>query len=224
MAVIQTTTNLFLLPGLGTDERLFVGQRAAGLKYSVPVWIEPRRRESLASYGKRMAQTIDTSEPFVLGGVSLGAMVALEMAKHVRPRAVVVIAGTRSCDALPRWMRTVARCVSSLPTKAYKPLVASAIGFTLRREKITSGMYALLNDMYVACDARFFKWAGCAAARWRLEGEPLAPVHVIHGSDDRLFRSAHVDADMVIDGGGHMINLTHAEQVTQRIMDVLGGS
>jgi len=224
MSANQPARQLYLLPGLGTDHRLFVAQRAAGLVFTVPAWIEPRRDETLASYGQRMALTIDTSEPFVLGGVSLGGMVALEMAKHVRPQAVLMIAATRSCEALPRWMRVLSAAVSLLPAKSYKPIVASAIGLTLRHEKINSGMYALLHDMYVAADARFFKWAGCAAARWRFEGEPLAPVYVIHGSDDRLLRSAYVDADMVVDGGGHIINLTHAEQVTKGIRDLVIGS
>jgi len=208
---------MLLLPGLGTDARLFDAQRAAGLDIAVPDWIEPYRGEPLAHYGRRMAQTIESSEPFVLGGVSFGSMVALEMAKHLQPHAVVVIAGAWSCDALPRWMRALTSAGRLLPAAAAKPVIAAAIGLMLRHERIDREQYKLLRAMYDAADARFFKWAACEAARWRLEGRLSMPVRMIHGSDDRLLRSDRPHADVVVEGGGHMINVTHASQVNDAL-------
>jgi pimeloyl-ACP methyl ester carboxylesterase len=208
---------LYLLPGLGTDARLFDAQREAGLAFVMPTLIEPRHAESLADYGRRMAETIDTSEPFAIGGMSLGGMMALEIARHVRPTCVLTIASARSAGALPGWMRMLARGVSLLPAQLYKSVVGPAIGLTLRHETMSPAQGQLLRDMFVESDARFFKWAANAAARWQFAGKIDAPVHAIHGSDDRLLRSAHVDADTWVEGGGHMINLTYAEQVTQWI-------
>ena len=89
---------LILIPGLGTDERLFERQRSAFPDLWVPPWILVRGNEGLADYAARMAGVIANkqTEPFVLGGVSLGGMLAYEIARHVKPQAVVLIASCRT--------------------------------------------------------------------------------------------------------------------------------
>ena len=49
---------LILIPGLGTDERLFERQRSAFPDLWVPPWILARDNESLADYAARMAEII----------------------------------------------------------------------------------------------------------------------------------------------------------------------
>ena len=81
-----------LLTGLGADERLFNAQRAAFPGLVTPRWIAPWPREGLAEYAERFAAEIPISRPLVLGGCSLGGMVAYEMAHVLRPDALVLIA------------------------------------------------------------------------------------------------------------------------------------
>src|SRR5213076_2537842 len=84
---------LVLFPGLGADGRLFEPQREAFPHLKVPQWLEPRLRESLSEYGRRMAEGVveEPGVPVYLGGASFGGAVALEVARHVRPRAVFLI-------------------------------------------------------------------------------------------------------------------------------------
>src|SRR5947209_3760184 len=84
---------LVLCSGMGADERLLHRQRAAFPSLHVPAWVEPESpHEALAHYAERLAATVRVGGPIVLGGVSLGGMLALEMAKHLRTEMLLLIA------------------------------------------------------------------------------------------------------------------------------------
>src|SRR6185503_21033432 len=88
----RPVTRLVLLPGLGADAALFEPQRAAFPGLEVPPWLDPHPGETLPAFAARMADRVGPTGPLVLGGVSFGGMVALEMARLVQPRAVVLVA------------------------------------------------------------------------------------------------------------------------------------
>ncbi|MGA2068793.1 MAG: hypothetical protein ABSG86_27745 [Thermoguttaceae bacterium] len=69
--------------------------------------------------------------------------------------------------------------------------------------------------MFRDADPHFMRWAVGAILRWRpapLEG---IPVRAIHGARDRLIPACRVEADEIVPGGGHLINLTHADAVNR---------
>ena len=39
------------------------------------------------------------------------------------------------------------------------------------------------------------------------------PIHHIHGGDDRLIPVRRVNPDRVVEGAGHLLNLTHPDAV-----------
>jgi pimeloyl-ACP methyl ester carboxylesterase len=60
--------------------------------------------------------------------------------------------------------------------------------------------------------ASFLKWGVEAILSWH--PSPVAvPVHHIHGSRDRLIPIGRVQPNRVVSGGGHLLTLTHPEQV-----------
>ena len=116
---------LILFPGLGTDERLFEPQKVAFPNLEVPPWIAPRPYENLSAYAQRMAPQVSENRPFVLGGVSLGGMLAWELARLLRPDALVLIASCRSPKAIARglrWSSWLMRWMPSLVIEGTKPL------------------------------------------------------------------------------------------------------
>src|SRR6185503_15333814 len=112
---------LILLPGLGADQTLFEPQRGALPPFEVPPWLSPQPAESLAAFGERMAAACGPPDPTVIGGVSFGGMVAIEMARHLRPRAVVLIASCTTGAALPPLQRALLRIGAALPVRALRP-------------------------------------------------------------------------------------------------------
>ncbi len=59
----------------------------------------------------------------------------------------------------------------------------------------------------------FIKWGCAAIMKWTYDGTAKMPVHHIHGSTDKIIPADRVKADVIVEGAGHLVNLTHPEEV-----------
>lgn len=217
-------TRIVLLPGLGADARLFDPQRRAFPGLEVPDWLEPAARETLPAYARRMAASLAGSgDELVLGGVSFGGMVAYEMARHIPVRAVVLIASCRSGASLTPAIRALARAARRTPTTALRagrplwPMAAWALGAS------TIEARRLVRAFVRTADYPFIRWGLGAIADWSPQATPPCPVRAIHGQKDRLIRAGRVDAERVIAGAGHLVNVTHHGDVNAVLEAIVRG-
>jgi len=74
-----------------------------------------------------------------------------------------------------------------------------------------------LVRMFQQTDVGFLKWALGALLTWQPSPLEHTPVFQIHGRRDWVIPASRVDADEVIRDGGHLINLTHADEVNALI-------
>jgi pimeloyl-ACP methyl ester carboxylesterase len=221
---MSPTFQLILLPGLGADDRLLEPQRAAFPQLIVPPWIPPRKNESLPQYAERMAASVAPlpDVPLVLGGVSFGGMLAYEMARYLRPNAVVLIASCRRRESLRpiyapgRWLLPL------IPAQAWKvaKLLAGPVLRIKHRKSVAKR--ELLITMFRDADSRFMHWILQAILRWQPTPLTGIPVFQIHGRRDPMIPARRVEADVVIPNGSHLINVTHANEVNAFIRGVLG--
>ncbi len=213
---------LILLPGLGTDHRLLESQRAQFPQLAVPPWIPPRHNESLAAYALRMAETVKPSgqRPLLLGGVSLGGMLACEMARHLKPDALVLIASCRTRHGLRSIYKAGRPLLPLIPLPAWSIAKLLAAPAAKLAKGVPPHRIDLAIRMFKEADSRFMHWALQALLRW--EATPLYGVRVfqIHGCRDLLIPADRVPADVVIPDGGHLINVTHAAEVNEFIAGV----
>jgi pimeloyl-ACP methyl ester carboxylesterase len=210
---------LVLLPGLGADHRLLEPQRQAFPQLVVPPWIPPRARESLPEYAERMADTIKPSGdlPLVLGGVSLGGMLAYEMARHLKPHVVVQIASCRTRHAIrPSW-RAGRWLLPLMPTFAWQFAKLLAGPVVRLRVRIPAARRDLAITMFRESDSRFMDWALRAILNWYPGRPEGVRVLQIHGARDLMIPVRRVSPDEVIPGGGHLINVTHPREVNDFI-------
>jgi pimeloyl-ACP methyl ester carboxylesterase len=208
---------MVFFPGLGADERLFAPQLAVFPELIVPAWISPRKGEGLAEYAARMAETLPRNQPVALGGVSLGGMIACEVARHVRPMAVILIASCRDRHGLRLLYRAGSMIWPLIPPQTFK--IAQFIArLTLRLfGKGSADQQKILVDMFREMDPAFMHWAVSAILGWN--PPPLAdvPLFHIHGRRDRLIPAWRVTPDLLIPNGGHLINITHEDEVNEFI-------
>ena len=211
---------LILLPGVGADHRLFVPQRPAFLDLLVPAWIAPKKHEGLADYAARLAQRITPAKPMVLGGSSFGGMVACEMAKVLKPDVVVLIASCRSRKGIRPLFRVLRPTAPVAPKQVFdvakllSPMALRMLG------RLTPEQRRLCVTMFRDADSRFMKWACTAVLNWEPSLLRGIPVFQIHGEKDLIIPARGVEADEIVPGGGHLINLTHAGQVNAFIARV----
>jgi len=205
----------FLIPGMGADGRMLAPQCAALPDVAVLEWIEPAsEQEPIAAYAARLAATIPASPPFLLGGVSFGGIVAQEIARHVHPTGVVLIASWRARESLALHVRALAAVGPWMPTSpfrlgAHSSLVARAFGLR------TATQRELFRKMFRAASPRFLHWAARVVHRWQGVQGLAIPVRQLHGAEDRIVPLARVRADVVVPEAGHLVNLTDPEPVNR---------
>jgi pimeloyl-ACP methyl ester carboxylesterase len=212
---VDSPFQLILLPGLGADRRLLDPQREAFPQLVVPPWIAPRKNEALPDYAARLAETIVPSHdvPLVLGGVSFGGMLACEMARHLKPQAVVLIASCRTPDALRPAFRVGRWLLPWVPAQVWTVAKLLSGPVVRIRLSVPPQQKEMAICMFKDSDSRFMHWTLQAIMNWK--PKPLAGVRVlqIHGGRDPLIPARRVHADVLIPDGGHMINVSHAAEV-----------
>ncbi|HUR80449.1 MAG TPA: alpha/beta fold hydrolase [Thermoanaerobaculia bacterium] len=196
---------LYVLSGLGADERLFAPQRAARDVRGIEL-VSPAPREPLAGYAARLAGTLDLPREFDLAGASFGGMIALELARHVSPRRVYLLGSCRSPASISPMLRALHR-FAFRPPRFTHALIARYFGAT------SSDHVELFSGMLAATPPAFFDWAVRAIFTWRGVAHLPMPVVHVHGDRDRLIPLARVWPDHVIAGAGHLLTLTHAAEV-----------
>ena len=207
---------LILLPGLGADERMYAPQRVAFPRLEVPRWLAPLPREPLPDYARRMAERVALApgEAFYLGGSSFGGAVALEMARVLRPRAVFLIASCRAPAGVPWALRRRGRLAGLAPRPVLRALHRLTSSSTFPFGDLTPEQHAMMVAMMRGADPLFLQWGGGALMRWGGAGELPIPVYQIHGDADRILPCRRAGADVVVvPGGGHLVNVTHADAV-----------
>jgi pimeloyl-ACP methyl ester carboxylesterase len=210
---------LILFPGLGADHRLLEPQLAAFPQLIVPPWIPPRKNESLPSYAARMAETLAPSHdsPLLIGGVSFGGMLACEVARHLKPDAVLLIASCRTPKNLRPWQVRLRHLLPFVPVQIWSiaKLLSGPVMWALHRRSPVKRQ--MLVRMFKESDSRFMHWVLQAILNWQPEPLDGVPVFQIHGSRDIMISASRVTPDVLIPGGGHLINMSRAEEVNSFI-------
>ncbi len=217
----MTTPRLVLVPGLGADARVFGPQLKAFPDALAPGWIPPRPREPFAAYAERLAATIDRSRPLVLAGISMGGMLALEMARHLPATRVALIASCthpRSVGPVMRSLEAVSRPWPPWSVEWLKYFAPLVMG---RGGTVPPEGRRLLIQMAKDTPASFIRWGGRAIFEWPGRADPGVPLAHLHGARDRVIPLRRVRPTRVIREGSHVLNLSHPDEVIAFLREAL---
>ncbi len=208
---------VYFLPGVGCDERLFGRLDLSGLNVVTLRWPEFRADDTLRSIAQRMMPTVDASEPHALVGVSMGGMVAQELAALTYPRKVILISSWTGPKEWPPFVRISARLGLSTFIRDW----AMRLAWPLKRviDRRAADIDALLWDMAKQQGAGQIRRGTQAILRW--EGSPWKGTLVrIHGDKD-IVTPLRFPVDHTVKGGQHVMVLTRAEEVTMLLRSAL---
>jgi pimeloyl-ACP methyl ester carboxylesterase len=166
-----------------------------------------------------LSQQIDTSEDFMLLGVSLGGMLATELAELLNPRKIIVVSSAKSKFELPiryRFQNKLPLYAAFSPqiikqgAKMLQPLVEPD------RKKEAQIFISMLNDK----DPVFMKRTIEMIVNWDRETYDKRIIH-IHGDSDHTIPIRNVQYAYKIEGGSHMMMLTKGEELSEIITQIL---
>lgn len=201
---------LYILSGLGADERVF--QQIDFTPY-IPVFIQweiPDMQDTIEHYGKKLITQITSPDPVIIG-LSFGGLMAIEIAKQINTDKVILISSAKNKYEIPYYFRLAGR--SGL--LRYMP-----IGLLKFPNFITSYFFGansrhdrqILRQVLFDTDIRFLKWAIDKIANWK-NTTILKNVTHIHGTSDRVLPYRYVKCDIAIVGGGHLMVLNKAKEI-----------
>lgn len=211
---------IYFLTGLGADKRAFSKIKLPDV-YSIKhvEWITPLKNETLSEYAKRLLPQIDTSLPFILVGLSMGGMLAVEIARLTNPKLVILISSIKGSDELPWYYKLVGifKLHKLLPATAIKTPKAAGFYFIGTRDRESR---KIITQMSNSANPVFVKWAVNAIVNWKSKEHPKNVFH-IHGTDDHILPIRFTKPDVRLEGGGHMLVYTMANQVSGLIQNKL---
>jgi pimeloyl-ACP methyl ester carboxylesterase len=219
----RAATRLVLFSGLGADGRLFEPQRRGlpGVHVEVPSWIEPLSiNETVESYSRRMAERVAGARPgerLFVGGVSFGAIVALEAARHLHgTRAVFMMGGCRDTRAVAPFFRFACGMTRWVPSPVLKLILYGSPAALVLFESLSWRHMRLYETMINEGSASQIRWAAGALPAYRSRGDPPGVrVVLIHGQRDQIIPPKNVSPDYVIRRAKHLVSLTRSMEVNR---------
>ena len=197
---------LYLIGGLGADERVFKYLNLS-VETEVILWIDPKPKEELSQYAKRLLNQINQNEEFGLLGVSFGGILAVEIAKLLKPQKLILISSVETSKQLPKFYLLLGktRILDLMPNSLIKPpnqLLKFLFGAKNKK---------LLKQIISDTDPNFIRWALNSIVNWTNESNSIIPIR-IHGTNDKLIPLK--GQSIQIKDGGHFMIVDKAEEIS----------
>lgn len=204
---------VYFFSGLGADRSVFRHiHLPAGFEPVFIDWIPPLENESLSSYSLRLSKKIDFTESFSLIGVSMGGMIAAEIANCAKPEHLVLISSIPVSNHLPPYYRFLAR----IKLHRILPISFFLKGAVVKRFFTSESKEdkRLIRNMISKADVSFIRWGMEAIVNWQMENIPVNIIH-IHGSRDEILPRRFTRPTFVIPGAGHLMVLNRSSEINK---------
>jgi len=210
--------HLYIISGLGADERVFRNLRFPEYRVHFLKWLVPEKGETLENYARRMSDQIDSARPILIG-MSFGGIMAAEIARHIEVRRIILISSVKERRELPPLFRFVGKfgIHRLIPVRLFtwsNPLTNWLFGTQGREEERL--LAAVMKDTHLG----YLKWAIDKILLWKNETRASHLTH-IHGTADRLLPFRYITDAIAVKGGGHLMILNKAEEVGRMINELL---
>ncbi len=211
-------SDIYILSGLGADKRIFQRLDLSAYHVTHIEWITPFREETIENYTVRLLSQITTPSPVIIG-LSFGGIMAVEIAKQIDVKKLILISSAKTVHEIPFYFRWAGKLGfhKLLPTKLLKQpnfLVNWFFGTSSVSDR------RLLTQILADTDPAFFKWAIDQIVYWKNKTLPDHFVH-IHGTTDRILPVRFVSSNIKVTNGGHLMVFNKPEELSEIIKNEL---
>lgn len=201
---------VYVISGLGTDERVFQYIDFGAHQPVFIPWLLPDKGETIEQYASRLCKYIITPNPILIG-LSFGGMVAVEIAKQIDTQKVVLLSSAKNYKEIPLYLRGLGKIrLQNIIPPAWLLYPNKLVFWWLKiREKEHQNLIA---SVFRDTDHTLYRWSANAILTWRNRQTPSNILH-IHGRGDNVLPLRFIKADRVVNGG-HFCLITHAKEVS----------
>jgi len=210
---------VYFISGLAADSRVFKYiQLPPNCEAVYLEWITPLKNESLHDYSLRLAEKIDANEPFSIIGLSMGGMMASEIAATLNPVLTVLISSVPSSTHLPFYFKAAGalKLQKVVPISIVKSAAVVKRFFTAEKDEDKKMIKQIIRDS----DNSFIRWAMDAILNWENETMPSSYIH-IHGTRDEVLPVRFTKPTHVLSKAGHLMIMTKAKEINKILEEVL---
>ena len=214
--------HIYLIPGLGADKRMYAPQLKVLPNATVLEHLEPVKGETLTQYAQRVAEKIDTAQPFALVGTSLGGIISMELSRLLNHEKIVLIASVKNREEMPMFIRSMRilnlhKLISGESFKSFNNLMVRRLD-----SRGDSPAANLIKAMTMDASPRFIDWAVNAIINWHGPKDYRPDIVHIHGTKDQLFPIHKIQHAIAIKNGSHVMNITMSYEVNKALLEALG--
>ncbi|MBW8887680.1 MAG: alpha/beta fold hydrolase [Fibrobacteres bacterium] len=208
---------VLLITGFALDKRAFI-RLDLPPEFETFDLIPARRGESLRDYALRMAAEIGLRPGDIIGGVSLGGMLALEMARAIDVRGALIIASATHPRHIRKrflWLWPIAPLMPDFIISRIFRLIPAVLALQKMLEPPDQALLADIMGHFPpallrAMPPKIARWPGC---------RPPARFRHLHSTGDWLIRPAGDPQYLtLLKGGNHLITISHPREVREWLL------
>lgn len=213
-------TIVYLIPGQGADSRQFEKLKLDNqFEIRYIEYFTPDKDWGMKDFAEILARQIDTTDNFVIIGVSLGGMLATEMGDFLKPEKIILISSAKCRNELPgryRFQKAIPlnKLFSAKMIKCGAKFLQPIVEPDSKKDRLV--FKEMLNDK----DPVFLKRTVAMIIGWERK-EYKKDIVQIHGDHDHTLPSKNVDFEYLIPNGSHMMVYTRADEISAIINNIL---
>lgn len=205
----------YLIPGMGADRRIYQNYELVNGEIHFLEWEKPRQAKNFEEYAIEIAERIKTDNN-VLVGSSMGGMMAVELSKHVKVEALILISAPTGIHQFPpilKWTKKsrIHRVFRPSAFRYLKNLADTFMGFKTPTQR------AMFYEMMDNLGPEFIHFSVRALLEWQNNQEPKVDYLQIVGSKDVLFDYKKMKNPIVLENGGHFSCFDRSSEICEII-------
>ncbi|TWJ00884.1 pimeloyl-ACP methyl ester carboxylesterase [Mucilaginibacter frigoritolerans] len=212
-------SRIFLIPGLGADTRVYNNIDLKGFDVTRVDWIAPDSTDTLSTYTQKIVSQYNISNNSIIIGNSLGGMIAIEIAKHLPVKKVILISSIKTIDEAPGYFKFFRRfpIYKIIPGKAFTSVDSLVEPLFGHMSKADSWLF---RDMLKKSSPVFIKWAMGAVLKWKNKTIPPNVIHIT-GDRDLVFSYKRIKDAIIVKGGTHIMIFDKAQEINKILKSIL---
>lgn len=208
-----------MIAGLGADTRLYNNIDLGDNDVTPIDWIEPNETDTLTTYSQKLIYQYSIINNAIVIGVSLGGMLAVEIAKQVKLNKVILISTIKNIDEAPWYFKLF----NAVPIqKLIGGRLLGKLGYFIKPlfGHLDEHDAWLFHDMIRKSSPTFLKWAISAALKFNNTAE-IPNVYHLAGDNDLVFNYKKIKDPIIIKGGTHIMVFDKAKQINKILKVIL---